>query len=115
MSSRCSRPGTPSALAPAAATALGGWVDGQCKGSAAAPAGTPVPLSTAPGAPTHWAQQVFLVHPPLSVMEGDVVEGSVRLCRQKVNHRLLYVQVRFTLLRGGEPVEPARTCNYRID
>ena len=72
-------------------------------------------LSTAPGAPTHWAQQVFLVHPPLSVMEGDVVEGSVRLCRQKVNHRLLYVQVRFTLLRGGAPVEPERTCNYRID
>ena len=49
------------------------------------------------------------------VMEGDVVEGSVRLCRQKVNHRLLYVQVRFTLLRRGAPVEPERTCNYRID
>ena len=96
-------------------TAFGGWFDVQFKGSAAAPAGTPVPLSTAPGAPTHWAQQVFLVHPPLSVMEGDVVEGSVRLCRQKVNHRLLYVQVRFTLLRGGAPVEPERTCNYRID
>ena len=51
---------------------FGGWFDVQFSGSEASPAPSPVTLSTAPGSPTHWAQQVFLVSPPQSVERGDV-------------------------------------------
>ena len=52
---------------------FGGWFDVQFNGSDASPAPSPVTLSTAPGSPTHWAQQVFLVSPPQPVEPGDVL------------------------------------------
>ena len=73
-------------------------------------------LSTEPGAPTHWAQQVFLVSPGQAVQQGDVLEGAVSIRRQKQNHRLLWVQVTFTHSRAGVgQIGPERTMNYRID
>ena len=43
---------------------FGGWFDVQFNGSDALPAPCPVTLSTAPGTPTHWAQQAMLACPP---------------------------------------------------
>jgi len=100
---------------------FGGWFDVQFNGSDACPATSPLTLSTAPGAQTHWAQQVFLVSPPQPVEPGDVLEGCVCVRRQKQNHRLLWVQIRFTHSRAvgaeGEMIEvqPERTLNFRIE
>jgi|EP00908_Phaeocystis_cordata_P015516 protein arginine N-methyltransferase 1 len=100
---------------------FGGWFDVQFNGSDGSPAPSPVTLSTAPGAQTHWAQQVFLVSPPQPVQQGDVLEGVVSVRRQKQNHRLLWVQIRFTHSRAAGPageaieVQPERTLNYRIE
>ena len=91
---------------------FGGWFDVQFSGSEASPAPSPVTLSTAPGSPTHWAQQVFLVSPPQPVERGDVLAGCVTVRRQKQNHRLLWVQIRFTHSRAMGP-EPKLTRTPR--
>ena len=91
---------------------FGGWFDVQFSGSEASPAPSPVTLSTAPGSPTHWAQQVFLVSPPQPVERGDVLAGCVTVRRQKQNHRLLWVQIRFTHSRAVGP-EPKLTRTPR--
>lgn len=101
---------------------FGGWFDVQFNGSAALPTAHAVTLTTSPGAPTHWAQQVFLVSPAQPVKRGDVLEGRVSLRRQKQNHRLLWVQIRYTHTRAGVgpngealEVQPERTLNFRIE
>jgi len=96
--------------------AFGGWFDTDFRGSPAEPAAQPVTLTTAPESSTHWAQQVFMVHPPINVQVGDTLEGTVKLARQRLNHRLMWVQVTLTLNRAGVgQVGPERTLNYRID
>jgi len=96
--------------------AFGGWFDTDFCGSKAEPAPRPVTLTTEPESTTHWAQQVFLIHPPMRVEVGDTLEGTVKVARQKLNHRLLWVQVTFSLNRAGVgQVGPERTLNYRID
>ena len=72
--------------------AFAGWFDVQFCGSESDQAPNPVELTTAPSHHTHWAQQLFYVHPPLEVQAGDVIKGSIHLTRQKANHRLLYLQ-----------------------
>ena len=50
------------------------------------------------------------------MQQGDVLEGVVKLARQRVNHRLLWLQVCFTLSRPGEgQLGEERTMNWRID
>uniref|UniRef100_A0A6T8DAZ0 Protein arginine N-methyltransferase domain-containing protein n=1 Tax=Prymnesium polylepis TaxID=72548 RepID=A0A6T8DAZ0_9EUKA len=101
--------------------AFAGWFDVQFCGSDADQAPNPVELTTAPSHHTHWAQQLFYVHPPLEVQAGDVIKGSIHLTRQRTNHRLLYLQVKFSVLRAGPngppamPIAPERTCNFKID
>ena len=96
--------------------AFGGWFDTDFNGSAADPAPNPVTLTTAPESTTHWAQQVFLMHPPMVVQVGDALEGVVKVRRQRLNHRLLWVQINVSLMRAGVgQVGPERTFNYRID
>lgn len=96
--------------------AFGGWFDTDFHGSEADPAPNPVTLTTSPESNTHWAQLVFMVHPPMHVEVGDTLEGTVKVARQKLNHRLLWVQVIVTLNRAGVgQVGPERTLNYRID
>jgi len=96
--------------------AWGGWFDTDFKGSTAEPAQQPVTLTTEPESTTHWAQQVFLIHPPMLVEVGDTLEGTVKVRRQRLNHRLLWVQVTFTHSRAGVgQIGPERTMNYRID
>lgn len=96
--------------------ALGGWFENDFNGSKSHPAHSPVTLSTAPETNTHWAQQVFCVHPPLNVEEGDYLEGTVKVARQRLNHRLLWVAVTMVHIRPGiGQVGPERNLNYRID
>jgi len=96
--------------------AFGGWFDTDFRGSSAEPAPQPVTLTTSPESATHWAQQVFMVHPPMRVQAGDMLEGTVKLARQRLNHRLMWVQVTVVLNRAGVgQVGPERTLNYRID
>jgi len=65
--------------------------------------------------------QVFFIHPPQEVEHGDVIKGSIVLTRQKVNHRLLWLEVKFTVMRITlhntelQPVAPERTLKYKID
>ena len=93
-----------------------GWFDTQFNGSADAPAPNPVNLTTAPGCHTHWGQQVFLVAPPIDVRRGDQLKGRFRMRRQKPNHRLLLVELAFSVHRPGVgEVEPERTLEWRID
>jgi len=95
--------------------AFGGWFDVQFNGSADDPTPNPVELTTAPSHSTHWAQQVFMVHPPIEVHTGDELLGTVEMTRQKLNHRLLWVQMRFSVTRDSVLLEPERTINIRID
>ena len=96
--------------------AFGGWFDTDFRGSEADPAPQPVTLTTQPESTTHWAQQVFMVHPPMNVQVGDTLEGTVKCARQRLNHRLMWVQLTLTLNRAGVgQVGPERTLNYRID
>ena len=96
--------------------AFGGWFDTSFNGSPAEPTPNPVTLTTQPESTTHWAQQVFIVHPPLRVEAGDIVEGLVKVKRQRLNHRLLWLQVTMSLTRAGiGQVGPERTLNFRID
>ena len=96
--------------------ALGGWFDNDFRGSAAEPAPLPVTLSTSPESNTHWAQQVFCVHPPLDVEAGDALEGTVKVARQRLNHRLLWVSVTLVHTRPGiGQIGPERNLNYRLD
>jgi protein arginine N-methyltransferase 1 len=96
--------------------AFGGWFDTDFRGSTAQPAAQPVTLTTSPESNTHWAQQVFMVHPPIPVQVGDTLEGTVKLARQRLNHRLMWVQLTLTLNRDGiGQVGPERTLNFRID
>jgi protein arginine N-methyltransferase 1 len=96
--------------------AFGGWFDADFNGSASEPAPNPVTLTTSPESKTHWAQQVFMVYPPIAVEAGDVIEGTVKLARQRLNHRLLWVQMVFTHRRPGiGQIGEERTLNFRID
>ena len=96
--------------------AFGGWFSTDFNGSAADPAPQPVTLSTEPESATHWAQQVFMVHPPIRVDVGDTLEGIVKVQRQRLNHRLLWVQITLSHHRAGiGQIGPERVLNYRID
>lgn len=44
-----------------------------------------------------------------------MLEGTVKLARQRLNHRLMWVQLTVSLHRAGVQVGPERTLNYRID
>ncbi|KAF8406976.1 hypothetical protein HHK36_006097 [Tetracentron sinense] len=72
-----------------------GWFDVHFRGSRENPARNEIELTTAPSVDngTHWGQQVFLLHPPLRVSEGDVMAVSFSMNRSKENHRLLEVDL----------------------
>ena len=96
--------------------AFGGWFDTDFRGSPSDPAPKPVTLTTQPESTTHWAQQVFMIHPPINVEPGDMIEGVVKVARQRLNHRLLWVSVCMTHSRPGVgQIGPERNLNYRID
>uniref|UniRef100_A0A0D6R564 Protein arginine N-methyltransferase PRMT10 n=1 Tax=Araucaria cunninghamii TaxID=56994 RepID=A0A0D6R564_ARACU len=94
-----------------------GWFDVHFRGNSSSPATHEVELTTAPSIdnPTHWGQQVFLLHPPTRVSRGDFIEGSMTMTRSKENHRLMDVQFLYTrTLSSGETIDPV-TFNFCIE
>ncbi|KAK4789473.1 hypothetical protein SAY86_016777 [Trapa natans] len=74
---------------------FGGWFDVHFRGRMEDPAQEEVELTTAPSVEgnTHWGQQVFLLHPPVTISDGDNLSVSVLMTRSKENHRLLEVDL----------------------
>ncbi|KAG0614089.1 hypothetical protein M758_6G150400 [Ceratodon purpureus] len=86
-----------------------GWFDVHFRGRSSDPADNEIELTTAPNLnhTTHWGQQVFLLHPPISARNGDVLVGELEITRSKHNHRLMDVTVAHTLERqGSAPAMP---------
>ncbi|KAG0587991.1 hypothetical protein KC19_2G207300 [Ceratodon purpureus] len=86
-----------------------GWFDVHFRGRSSDPADNEIELTTAPSLnhPTHWGQQVFLLHPPINARNGDVLVGELERTRSKHNHRLMDVTVAHTLERqGSAPATP---------
>ncbi|KAG0463899.1 hypothetical protein HPP92_019968 [Vanilla planifolia] len=93
-------------------SAFAGWFDVQFRGSMENPAENEIELTTAPSIEnsTHWGQQVFLVHPPLRVNEGDEVIVDLSMSRSKDNHRLMDVNITYELqLSSGKHLKPTST------
>lgn len=85
-----------------------GWFDVHFKGCPSDPADHEVELTTAPSLDdaTHWGQQVFLLHPPISYRDGDILNGTMEITRSLYNHRLMDVNFLHNLERpGSHPTE----------
>ncbi|KAJ7978874.1 putative Arginine N-methyltransferase [Quillaja saponaria] len=74
---------------------FGGWFDVHFRGRTEDPAQQEIELTTAPSTDynTHWGQQVFLLHPPICVNQGDDLSVSFLMVRSKENHRLMEVEL----------------------
>ncbi|XP_021895227.1 protein arginine N-methyltransferase PRMT10 [Carica papaya] len=86
-----------------------GWFDVHFRGRKEDPAQKEIELTTAPSMHngTHWGQQVFLLHPPIHVSEGDDMNISFSMNRSKENHRLMEVELGCEIRRSsGELVPP---------
>eukprot|EP00249_Psilotum_nudum_P001873 c14613_g1_i1 orf=303-1472(-) len=94
-----------------------GWFDVHFRGSQNNPAINEVHLTTAPSVhnTTHWGQQVFLLHPPLDVNLGDVLEGTLDITRSKDNHRLMDVKFTHNLKKAGGEVTPTMISRFYIE
>ncbi|WVZ20905.1 hypothetical protein V8G54_008227 [Vigna mungo] len=77
---------------------FGGWFDVHFRGRSEDPAKQEIELTTAPSVDygTHWGQQVFLLHPPMNLSEGDDLKVSFLMSRSKANHRLMEVELGWT-------------------
>ncbi|KAK9060731.1 hypothetical protein SSX86_021437 [Deinandra increscens subsp. villosa] len=92
-----------------------GWFDVHFKGRKENPAECEVELTTAPSVDdgTHWGQQVFLLHPPVRVTEGNEVLVNFSMSRSKENHRLMNVDLGYEIkLSPGEMLPPVRNKFY---
>ncbi|KAG6549207.1 hypothetical protein Mapa_009193 [Marchantia paleacea] len=94
-----------------------GWFDVHFKGSPSDPADHEVELTTAPSTDetTHWGQQVFLLHPPLNLQEGDILSCSLDITRSRDNHRLMDVKFVHQLERASGETTPLITSPYFIE
>ncbi len=63
-------------------------------------------LSTSPyKKQTHWKQTVFYFDTPLEVTNGDLVEGSIKVCKAKENPRELNVQISYKFNDENKPTQ----------
>lgn len=95
-----------------------GWFDVTFQGSPEHLADDPVKLSTGPDAtgPTHWGQQVFMMHPSVDCAAGDNLQVKVHVSRQKENHRLLELQLDVKVEGNSvHATKEVRQLNWHID
>lgn len=94
-----------------------GWFDVHFRGCPSDPADNEVELTTAPSVDdtTHWGQQVFLLHPPISTRNGDILVGELEITRSKQNHRLMDVKIAHALERRGSPPAQPTISNFFIE
>ncbi|KAI4335775.1 hypothetical protein L6164_014385 [Bauhinia variegata] len=94
---------------------FGGWFDVHFRGRGEDPAVHEIELTTAPSIDygTHWGQQVFLLHPPIRVIEGDNLSVSFLMTRSKENHRLMEVELGCEVqLKSGNLLAPFKNKYY---
>ncbi|XP_076956940.1 protein arginine N-methyltransferase PRMT10-like [Bidens hawaiensis] len=94
---------------------FGGWFDVHFKGRKENPAECVVELTTAPSVDdgTHWGQQVFLLHPPVRVTEGNEILVDFSMTRSEENHRLMNVDLSYEIkLSSGKTQPPVRNKFY---
>ncbi|CAL0327774.1 unnamed protein product [Lupinus luteus] len=94
---------------------FGGWFDVHFRGRSEDPASQEIELTTAPSVhyTTHWGQQVFLLHPPTHVGEGDDLSISFLMSRSKENHRLMEVELGCEIQqKSGKLLAPSKTKFY---
>ncbi|GFS37441.1 protein arginine methyltransferase 10 [Actinidia rufa] len=92
-----------------------GWFDVHFRGSEENPAQQEIELTTAPSEDysTHWGQQMFLLHPPISVSKGDDLNINFSMDRSKENHRLMEVELSCEIKQSsGKLLMPVRNKFY---
>ncbi|KAE7998834.1 hypothetical protein FH972_003336 [Carpinus fangiana] len=96
---------------------FGGWFDVQFKGRSEDPAQQEIELTTAPSINngTHWGQQVFLMHPPIRVSEGDDLNVSFLMNRSEENHRLMEVELGCEIKQNTGKLLPAFKKKFFIE
>ncbi|CAI0543038.1 unnamed protein product [Linum tenue] len=96
---------------------FGGWFDVHFRGRKDNPAQQEVELTTAPSkdAGTHWGQQVFLIHPPSCVTEGDNVSVEFLMYRSKENHRLMEVELGCEVRQSSGNLLPAFKSKFHVE
>jgi len=96
---------------------FGGWFDVQFKGRSEDPAQQEIELTTAPSINngTHWGQQVFLLHPPIRVSEGDDLNVSFLMNRSEENHRLMEVELGCEIKQNTGKLLPAFKKKFFIE
>ncbi|KAM7509421.1 hypothetical protein LguiA_019874 [Lonicera macranthoides] len=92
-----------------------GWFDVHFQGNKESPAEEEVELTTAPSQDhtTHWGQQVFLLHPPSRVQQGNIVNIDFSMIRSKENHRLMEVELGCEIAPpSSKPLAPFKSKYY---
>lgn len=94
-----------------------GWFDVHFRGCKEIPAQKEIELTTAPSVDngTHWGQQVFLLNPPIRVTEGDKLNGSFSMKRNKENHRLMEVEFSSEIKQYSGQLLPPFRNRYFIE
>ncbi|KAK1312225.1 Protein arginine N-methyltransferase PRMT10 [Acorus calamus] len=93
-----------------------GWFDVHFRGNSNNP-GHDIELTTAPSTnhSTHWGQQIFLVHPPRCVDDGDNITVSFSMSRSRENHRLLDVELTWELTESSGKCSTPVASKYYIE
>ncbi|GLT55024.1 hypothetical protein SLA2020_281780 [Shorea laevis] len=96
---------------------FGGWFDVHFRGRSEDPAQQEIELTTAPSINngTHWGQQVFLLHPPIRVSEGDDLNVSFLMNRSEENHRLMEVELGCEIKQHAGKLLPAFKKKFFIE
>ncbi|KAF5459121.1 hypothetical protein F2P56_023101 [Juglans regia] len=96
---------------------FGGWFDVHFRGRKEDPAQQEIELTTAPSIDngTHWGQQVFLLHPPIRVSEGDGLNVSFLMKRSMENHRLLEVELGCEIRQCSGTILPSFNKKFYIE
>ncbi|KAJ0030786.1 protein arginine N-methyltransferase PRMT10-like [Pistacia vera] len=96
---------------------FGGWFDVHFRGSKVDPAQKEIELTTAPSMDdsTHWGQQVFLLHPPIHVSEGDDLNVSFSMNRSKENHRLMEIELSCDIRQSSGNILPPFSNRFYIE
>ncbi|KAL7587334.1 protein arginine N-methyltransferase PRMT10 [Lactuca sativa] len=96
---------------------FGGWFDVHFKGSEENPAESDVELTTAPSQDdgTHWGQQVFLLHPHARVNEGEEIFVNFSMTRAEDNHRLMKVDLGYSIKQSSGKMLPRVDNKFFIE
>ncbi|CAI9298428.1 unnamed protein product [Lactuca saligna] len=96
---------------------FGGWFDVHFKGSEENPAESNVELTTAPSQDdgTHWGQQVFLLHPHARVNEGEEIFVNFSMTRAEDNHRLMKVDLGYSIKQSSGKMLPRVDKKFFIE